>query len=99
MTIIKKFDTDEIDKQKFPKFWVSLTVIFLISLVLIEIWVNNTTVAYGVKFEKMAALEQQLLMENQILENEIAKNSSLSNISSKSAELGFLRPKRVEYIR
>lgn len=89
MTIIKKF----------PKFWVGLTILALLFLVLIEIWVNNTTAAYGIKFEKMATLERQLLMENQILENEIAKFSSLLNISSKSAELGFSRPKRLQYIR
>lgn len=99
MTIIKKFDTDEITKQKFPKFWVGIVSLFLLILVLVEIWVNNTTTAYGVEFEKMAVLERVLNMENQILENEIAKGASLSSISSKSAELGFSKPSSVQYIR
>lgn len=99
MTIIKKFDPDELVKQRFPKLWVGLVSIFLLILVLIEIWVNNTTVSFGAEFEKIAALEQVLLMENQLLENEIAKHSSLLNISSKSAELGFTAPKSIQYIR
>lgn len=99
MTIIKKFDTGEVVKEKFPKRWVVLTVFFLLILGLIEIWVSNTTVTYGEKFEKMEALEGILNMENQILENEIAKNASLLSISSKSAELGFSKPSSIQYIR
>ncbi len=98
MTIIKKFDPDETE-QKFPKLMVGLVSIFLLILVLIEIWVNNTTVSFGAEFKKMAALEDVLLMENQLLENEIAKHSSLLNISSKSAELGFTTPRGIQYIR
>lgn len=99
MTIIKKFDTEEIEKSKFPKFWAGVTVLFLMSLVLIEIWVNTATVSYGAKFEEIEETERQLSMENQVLENEIAKNASLINISSKSAELGFTSAKSVQYIR
>lgn len=99
MTIIKKFDTDAVIKQKFPKRWVILAVFCLLILGLLEIWVSNTTVIYGEKFEQMVALERVLAMENQILENEIAKNSSLISISSKSAELGFSPPSSIQYIR
>ena len=55
--------------------------------------------AFGEKYEKLADLEKNLKMENQILENEIAKNSSLTSIASKGAELGFFPINRVEYIR
>lgn len=98
MTIIKKFEPD-IEKSKFPKFWVGMVIVFLLSLSLIEIWVNNVSYEYGMKFEKMTQVEKQLLIENQILENEIARSSSLQSISSKSAELGFSRPKKIQYIR
>lgn len=100
MTIIKKFDTDGLDlRQKFPKFYVSLTGLFLLILVLVEIWVNNTMISYGEKFERMDTLVNILKMENQLLENEIAKDASLINISSKSAELGFFQPTSIQYIR
>mgnify|MGYP001619516847 CR=1 FL=1 len=98
MTIIKKFEPEK-QEPKFPKFWVGLVSIFLFCLVLISIWVNTATVSYGSQFEELEVMQQQLLMENQILENEIAKNASLINISSKSAELGFVSPKSVQYIR
>ena len=99
MTIIKKFEPEEIEKSKFPKFWVGITVVFLLCLVLAEIWVNTTTVSYGAKFEEFEDMKRKLSMENQILENQIAKSASLINISSKSAELGFTPAKSVQYIR
>lgn len=70
----------------------------LFILVVFEIWASNTVVSFGGKFEKLSALEKNLKMENQILENEIAKKSSLGVIASKSAELGFLRGQSIQYI-
>lgn len=99
MTIIKKFGPETETKSKFPKIWVILTSVFLLILVLIEIWVNNTTIDYGSKFEKIMVLKRVLDLENQVLENEIAKDSSLLNISSSSAELGFSSPASIQYIR
>lgn len=87
------------NKKKFPKKYIILTVIGLFSLILIEIWVSNTVIAYGEKYEKLSDLEKNLKMENQILENEISNNSSLKVISSKSAELGFYQSTGIQYIR
>ena len=98
MTIIKTFDTEEV-KSKFPKKYLGLALMGLISLTLIEIWASNTVVAFGEKFDKLTETEKNLKMENQILENEIAKNSSLSSIASKSAALGFSPNQSIQYIR
>ncbi|TSC87738.1 MAG: Uncharacterized protein G01um10147_424 [Microgenomates group bacterium Gr01-1014_7] len=98
MTIIKKFEPEE-PKRKFPKKIIGLTLGILFVLTLVEIWVSNTVVVYGEKFEELAALQTNLVMENQILENEIAKDSSLFNISSKSAQLGFSSQQSIKYIR
>lgn len=98
MTIIKKFEPEE-PKRKFPKKIIVLTLGILLTLTLVEIWVSNTVVVYGEKFEKLAVLQKNLLIENQILENEIAKDSSLHNISSKSAQLGFSPTQSIQYIR
>lgn len=96
MTIIKKFEPE---KRRFSKKYITLVSISIFTLIILEIWVNNTMVLYGEKFEKMSQLENNLNMENQILENEIASGSSLQNLASKSAELGFSRAENVQYIR
>lgn len=98
MTIIKKFEPEE-HKKKFPKKYIAAVVFVLLSLTLVEIWVSNTAVAYGEKFEKSTEAEKNLVMENQILENQIAKNASLTNIASKSAQLGFSSTSSIQYIR
>lgn len=97
MTIIKKFESQE--GKRFSKKYVAFIVFSLLTLVVLEIWVQNSLVLYGEKFEKMSELERMLKMENQILENEIAKEVSLNNLASKSAELGFSKPENIQYIR
>lgn len=98
MTIIKKFEPEK-QQKRIPKVYIGLITLFLLALILVEIWVNNTTVSFGEKFKKIEDLEHALSIDNQILENEIAKNSSLISISSKSAELGFSPPQSIQYIR
>lgn len=97
MTIIKKFEPQE--GERFSKKYVAFIIFSLLSLIVLEIWVQNSLVLYGEKFEKMSELERILKMENLILENEIAKEASLNNLASKSAELGFSKPDNIQYIR
>ena len=97
MTIIKKFEP-EAKNNKFPRKYLWLTSIGFFILVLIEIWASNSVISYGGQFENLSSLEKSLKMENQILENEIAKKSSLLTIASKSAELGFSKLQVIEYI-
>lgn len=85
--------------MKFPRTYIVAVIAGLFVLTLIKIWASNTAVAYGEKYEKLFALEKNLKMENQILENEIATNSSLATIASKSAELGFSPFGSIQYIR
>lgn len=98
MTIIKKFEPEE-PKKEFSKKYLGLIAFFLLLLTLVEIWISNTIVSYGEKFEKLSSLQQTLNLENQILENEIAKHTSLSTIASKSAALGFSKLDSIKYIR
>lgn len=98
MTIIKKFDTGEIN-QKFPKKYIFLIAASLLILVVVQIWTNNTAVTFGEKFEQLSKLQQTLKMENQMLVNEIARESSLEVVASKSAELGFSKAESIQYIR
>lgn len=98
MTIIKKFDPEK-DKKGFSKRYIIITAATLFALILVEIWVSNTVVTYGEKFEKLSSLEKALISENQILENEIAKQTSLISVASKSAQLGFSKLQSIQYIR
>lgn len=98
MTIIKTFDTEE-PKKSFPKKYIVLTIFSLVILSLVEIWANNTVIAYGDKYDKLASAEKGLRMENLILENNIAQSASFKEIATKSAELGFSSIQSIQYIR
>lgn len=98
MTIIKKFKLED-TKKGFSKKYISLMAISLFVLMLVQIWASNNVIAYGEKLEKLFSIAKTLNLENQILENEIAKKQSLNNVASESAELGFLEPESIQYIR
>lgn len=98
MTIIKKFEPDE-PKSKLPKKVIGLIIFCLFLLTVVEIWTNNTLITYGERYENLSNLSKSLQMENQMLENEIAENSSLQSIASKSAVLGFIKSEGIQYIR
>lgn len=98
MTIIKKFEPDK-ETKKFPKRYVILALFSLSALILIEIWISNTMVAFGEKVAGIISLKNSLQLENQILQNEIAKYSSLTNVATASSRLGFSPPEGIQYIR
>lgn len=101
MTIIKKFEPEKEKKESIwkTKRFVVVIGFFLLGLILAEIWVANAIANYGEKFENIQRLQRTLEQENQLLENELEKESSLQNISSSSAALGLIEPKSVKYIR
>lgn len=98
MTIIKKFETTE-QKKVFSKKYILLATISFLMLMLIEIWASNNVVAYGEQLEQLSMIAKKLSMDNQLIENEIAKEQSMDNIASKSAELGFSQAESIQYIR
>ena len=98
MTIIKKIEAEGIN-QNFPKKYILLTAVSLLTLVIVQIWTNNTAVTFGEKFNQLSKLQDTLKSENQILGNKIARESSLGVVASKSAELGFSRAESIQYIR
>lgn len=98
MTIIKKFDTTE-PKRSFGNKYITVAGAFLFILMLAQIWASNNVVTYGEKLERLSVLSRSLSLENQLLENQIAKERSLVNIASQSAKLGFSEPESIQYIR
>lgn len=73
--------------------------IFLLILIVAQIWVNNALVSDGEKLENIIKLKKTYEMENILMENEIANNLSLATIATRSSELGFLTPEKIQYIR
>lgn len=100
MTIIHTFEIEETKPIFFGwnKKVVVVGAILLMSLTVLEIWANNTLVNYGEKLEEISQMQDQLQLENQILENKIAVESSLSHIASSSSELGLASPKSIQYL-
>lgn len=75
-----------------------LTTFFLLVLILVEIWVIHTLSKFGEKVKRLEQLQQNLKEENDILENEISRQSSLPKIASAAASYGLDNPKTVQYI-
>lgn len=98
MTIIKKFEPELPQKRISKKLVVSIVACLLV-LTLVQIWVSNTLVSYGEKFDRLSQLKQTLKTANQLLENDIAQKASLTNLATKSAELGFYKQDSIQYIR
>lgn len=98
MTIIKKFKPEE-PKKGFSKKYLGLVSISLFVLMLTQVWISNNVVTYGEKLEKLSTIVKALSLENQILENEIAKQQAMVSIASQSARLGFSEPESIQYIR
>lgn len=98
MTIIRTFDQGK-QEFKFSKKIIFITGISMVFLIIVEIWINNTLITYGSKMESISVSEKALKMENKILENELAKKTSLMNVATESAKLGFSQSVNVKYIR
>lgn len=101
MTIIHKFEPE---KGKTENTWniqkIAVIIgVFLLGLIVTEIWVANSLANFGEKFEKLNNLQKLIEQENLLVENEIATYSSIQNIASKSGSLGLSFPKSVKYIR
>lgn len=78
---------------------VKIMGVFLIIVFILEIWMVNRLSTYGTKIEQLQEAEVNLKLENQILENQIAQNSSLAQIEERSSLLGFGNTKNLEYIK
>lgn len=81
------------------KRFVLIAATSLLGLIVIEIWVIHTLSSFGEKVKKIEELQKNLKEENEILENEISRESSLPKIASSSASYGLGSPKTVQYIR
>ncbi len=67
--------------------------------VILQIWVMNRMATFGEQLTGIERTRQQLTLENQILENQIAKMSSLQTIKVYAANLGFRPISSITYVR
>lgn len=70
----------------------------LIPFVVAEIWSFNRLSTLGEQINKLEKTKQALILENQILENEISKYSSLKEVSKKATLFGFEKPASIEFL-
>ncbi len=76
-----------------------ICIVVAVSLLLIQIWVAHITTTSGEKLKEIDNLQKILKSENQLLENEISKFSSINHIATEAASLGLDVPKNIQYIK
>lgn len=95
MIILKKLEIESGFKKR-----IFLTLgISIISLTILEIWVVNRLSTYGEQLSKLKDAKSSLLIENQVLENQIAQETSLYYVEQNSKNLGFAKIKNIEYLK
>ena len=91
-----KQEEDNRPQRKIAKILKIGGIVFVIVLVL-EIWMVNSLSTYGSKIEEMKIAQAKLELENRVLENQVARDASLTSLETKANELGFSSVKDPEY--
>lgn len=79
------------------KFIITL-LLLLIPFVVLEIWSLNRLSTLGEQINTLEKTKQALILENQLLENEISKYSSLKEVSKKATLFGFEKSNNIEFL-
>ena len=81
-------------KYLFLFLWIVMTASYLLYIV-----VSNRAAIDGQTYYQIQERIKALELENNILENEIASESSLRAINEKARGMGFSEAERIEYIK
>lgn len=73
--------------------------LILIPVIILEIWSLNRLSTYGEQISSLENTKSALKLENQILQNEIARKSSLRLMESASKLYGFKNVSKIEYLK
>jgi len=73
-------------------------LVFLTAAI-IEIWTVNRLSTYGQKISNIEQSKTELTLENQILQDEIAQKSSLSEVEKYATTLGFDSDPKIQYLQ
>lgn len=72
--------------------------IIIIMVTILEIWAVNRLATFGDQISKTNEAKNALKLENQLLENQIAQQSSLLQAANTAQALGFENIKNIQYI-
>ena len=72
---------------------------FCVIVFILELWMVNRLSTDGQKIAEIQATEARLKLENQVLENTIAENSSITSLEQKVTSYGFDTSKNFLYIQ
>jgi cell division protein FtsL len=75
-------------------FWVILTVFYVVRVVIVTRYVGLNRALADLQVQAT-----KLTMDNRLLENEIARQSSLKVLEQKAKESGFIEPEKIMYIK
>jgi hypothetical protein len=92
ISMLKKFNTG------IKKRYLIFGILIILPLVLLEIWSVNRLATLGVEINKLENSAASLSLENQVLQNEIAKRSALSQVEAESKLLGFEKVKTIQAV-
>lgn len=76
-----------------------IAVVFILVALSLELWTANRLSTYGDKIQGFKDVQAHLELENQVLENIIARESSLNVLEKRAALLGFSSVKTFQYLR
>ncbi len=82
-------------KQSFKPY---LIFIFVLLLIVFQIFVSNRLADYGQKISKLTQQTNDLTLENQRIKKKIASSSALTNLNQKAKELGFTQKAQIYYL-
>jgi len=80
------------------KMLIALSIILPL-LIILQIWVTNRLSTSGERISYIERLKSELMLENQLLENQIAIQSSLMMVRKYAGNLGFIPSREVEYLK
>lgn len=66
---------------------------------LIRLAILSRYVGVGRALTDLQQQASKLTVDNQLLENEIAKQSSMKELEKKASEAGFIKPEKILYIK
>jgi cell division protein FtsL len=91
--MLKRFNTG-IQKKYFI-----FAILICLPLVILEIWSVNRLATLGSQINSLESTAAALRLENQVLDDQIAKRSSISRIESEAQLLGFQKVKTISSVK
>jgi cell division protein FtsL len=91
--MLKRFNTG------IQKKYIIFAILICLPLVILEIWSVNRLATLGVQISSLENTASALRLENQVLSDQIAKRSSISQIESEAQLLGFAKVKSIGSVR